>query len=178
MKNLLFILLTTSLFIFSSCGDSNSSIEEREPIEVSSEEWYDIMISHTENANEKFESIIEAEETDLDANGFSNKIDEVTAEINDMIAEVNAHQITGTNAEKLEEPANITKTAAIEYFQAIIDYCNIAKENADLLIKSDWTDAEDKQFEKTILPIEDKIYEKQDAFGAALSDFHEAKDAL
>ena len=92
-----------------------------------------------------------------------------------MIAETNAHQIKGTNAKKLEEFAKNTKTTEATFYQAIINYCNIVKENAAFLLKNDWEDADNEKFESDILPIEDKVYGARDNFYNASNEFLKKK---
>ena len=179
MKKLLFALLATSTLLF-SCGESDNSSEipTREPIEVSSENWEDVLFAHIDNANTSFENIIDIQESGIDATELNSELDKVITKMNDLIAETNAHQITGSNAKKLTGPANNTKTKAIDFYRAIISYCDIAKENADFLLKKEWSDAENDKFDEIILPIEDNVYFAMDEFDNASSDFYEALDAL
>ena len=179
MKKILFTLLATSTLLF-SCSDSGNSSETAsiKPIEVSSENWDDVLYAHTDKANQVFEDLIEAQESDIDVEQLKEKADKVIAEMNNSIAEMNAHKIIGENAKKLKKEADDTKTKAIDFYEAIIAYCNLTKENASFLLKEDWSDSDDDKFEKEIIPVEDKVYDAMDEFDKSASDFHEALDAL
>jgi len=179
MKKILFAILATSTFMF-SCGDSGNTSEKQtiEPIEVLSENWEDVLYAHTDKANKVFEDLIDAQESEIEVDQLKEKANKVVSEMNDFIAEMNAHTIGGDNAKKLENEAENTKTKAIEFYKSIIDYSKVVEENASFLLKEDWSDTDDDKFEKEIIPIEDKVYFTMDNFDKASSDFYEALDAL
>ncbi len=170
MKKIFFPLLTLLVILF-SCGETNEPSSNLPPIEVDVEDWNDVLISHSDKANSYFEDVNDAIEKEVAVSELESKIEVALTDLNNMIAEANAHQIKGANAEKLENLADNSKVTLTAFYQAIIDYLNIVKENAAFLLKHDWDDADNKKFEAEILPIEDKVYNARDKFYSSSDEF-------
>ena len=177
MKNIFFTLLTLSALLF-SCGEVEKSDSNITPVEVMVKDWVYINSDDHNIASEVFDELVKVQESGINSDELTQKADEVIEKMNLLISKINSYTISGLDAEKLSNAAEENKAKNNAYFNTIIDYANIVKENTDLLLKKNLNEVENEKFKETILPIEDKVYFASDASDKSSSDFEKALKAL